>query len=90
MNLPPYRPGARCVVIRGPHAGTVVVLKKPIPLKHTRGEIAWYIVDKIPVLWNYKTKRPCRWCVGFSQRILIPLDDPLPGNDVPVLEELAA
>lgn len=88
MNLPPHRPGARCMVIAGRHAGAEVVLKKPIPMSHTRGITAWYITEPIPIRWGIKTRRPNRWVTGFAQKVLLPLDDPLPAEPVDTVEEL--
>jgi hypothetical protein len=88
VNLPPHRPGARCMVMTGRHAGAVVVLKKLMPALRTRGVLAWYIMEPIPIRYSIETRRPNRWVTGFAQRILLPLDDPLPAEPVDTVEEL--
>lgn len=76
------------MVIQGRHKGAIVVLKKLMPAQLTIGIRAWYIASPIPTRWSTKNGKPDRWTTGFAQRILVPLDEPLPSDDVTVPEEL--
>ena len=84
MNLPPFRPGARCLIINGTGTGQIVVLKKQIP-----NHAAWFFQKPIPVLWNIKNRKPCRHLIGKAQRALLPLDGPLPARYVAQHKELS-